>query len=51
VQLKFLGGSQLAGDNLAQFFAHMNRMRALSVTGSDNAMASAEPRHRLSRRA
>ncbi len=33
VQLKFIGGTQLQGQDLGQFLAFMNRMRGLSVSG------------------
>jgi murein DD-endopeptidase MepM/ murein hydrolase activator NlpD len=48
VQLKFLGGTQLAGDDLGQFMAMMNRMRALATTG--NAVVLAETAKRGRRR-
>jgi murein DD-endopeptidase MepM/ murein hydrolase activator NlpD len=41
VSLKFIGGSQLSGRNLQNFYSMMNRMRGLSVTG---AVAAATPK-------
>ncbi len=36
VQLKFIGGTQLQGQDLGQFLAFMNRMRGLAVSGGDD---------------
>lgn len=47
VSLKFIGGSQLSGRSLQEFYSMMNRMRGLSVTGS---VASATPKASRSRR-
>ncbi len=41
VQLKFIGGTQLVGSDMAKFLSVMNRMRGLSVAGV--AMAEAVP--------
>ena len=52
VSLKFIGGSQLGGDQLGQFMAMMNRMRALTIAGaaSGTQSATAEPEKRRGRR-
>ncbi len=50
VQLKFLGGTQLAGNDLARFYAHMNRMRALTATGTAIAVAETKKPSRLALR-
>jgi hypothetical protein len=34
VALKFIGGTQLAGANLARFLSSMNRMRSFASTGA-----------------
>ncbi|GGE16030.1 hypothetical protein GCM10011529_23040 [Polymorphobacter glacialis] len=43
VQLKFIGGTQLAGNDMASFLSVMNRMRGLSVAGVAVAEAVMEP--------
>lgn len=48
VQLKFLGGTQLSGNSLAEFYAQMNRMRALAISG--NAVPAPKPDRRRGRR-
>jgi murein DD-endopeptidase MepM/ murein hydrolase activator NlpD len=51
VSLKFIGGSQLSGRNLQEFYSMMNRMRALPVTGSVAASTPKASRSRRSTRA
>lgn len=49
VQLKFIGGTQLAGNDMAKFLSVMNRMRALSVAGVAVAEAALPERTRRKR--
>ncbi len=57
VQLKFVGGSQLAGNDLGQFMAQMNRWRSLAASGGgvaeppQEARAESKAERRRSRRA
>jgi len=50
MKLKFIGGSQLSGTDMARFSSDMNRLRALAITGGTPAPAKLRPTTRPGRR-